>query len=168
MDFLKKNKIIVGVIVVIAVALIGAFFFLSGSKSQSPQATTGDQTENVKKISPEDIGLSFSLKDDKKAVILKITKLNGIKSFEYELDYNAIVTEEGETNEVPRGVLSTIDVTSGDSELNKEILLGTCSSGTCKYDKVTSDIKLVLKVNYSNGEVGSLEASIPFNTSDDQ
>lgn len=165
MEFLKKNKLIVGVIVLIVVVLGGFIAFTTLSKNNTP-ATGGEQSEsvNVKKVSPDEIGLTLSLKPDKKAIIMKIAKLDGIKSIDYELDYNALVTDEGETNDVPRGVLSTIDVNPDDSELEKEILLGTCSSGTCKYDKVTSDIKLILKLNYTNGEVGSVETSIPFDS----
>jgi len=161
MDFIKKNKIILGVILVIIVVL-GAAFVVFRPKAQQGNSNAGQETQNVKKVTPEEIGLTLALRDDKKAVEMKVTKLEGIKSLEYELDYTATVTEEGETNDVPRGVLSTIDVKPEDSEITKEILLGTCSSGTCKYDKVTSDIKVIMKVNYTNGEVGSVESKIPY------
>ncbi len=162
MNFLKKNKIIVGVIVVIILVIAGAAVFLL-PKGSTQNGGEEQQLQNVKQLQPEDIGLTLQLSSDKRNVNMKITKLEGIKSIEYELDYTAIVTEEGETNEVPRGVLSTIDV-NGDSEIDKDVLLGTCSSGTCKYDKVTSDIKLILKLTYENGDVASVETSIPFDS----
>lgn len=163
MDFLKKNKIMVAAVAVIIIAL-GIFGFMFLPKNATPGAQNGEEAQNVKQLKPEDIGLELSLSSDKHNVDMKISKLDGIKSIDYELDYTAIVTEEGETNEVPRGVLSTIDVKSGDTTLDKEILLGTCSSGTCKYDKITSDIKLILKINYANGDVASVETSIPFDS----
>ncbi len=163
MDFLIKNKILVGAIVVIVVVL-GAVFVFTRSKGAQTAPPAGDQTQNVKKLSPQDIGLTLSLRADKRAVEMEIGKLTGVKSIQYEADYNANAKDPdtGELSNVPRGVVSSdIDV-SGQSDIKKEILLGTCSSGTCKYDDVTSDIKFILKIVYDSGEVASVTDSIPF------
>ena len=164
MSLLKKYKIIVGIVVVILVGF-GAFWFLTHGGSQTAVVPVS-QNQNIKQLKPEDIGLVLSLRPDKKAVEFSATKLTGIKSIEYEVSYNAKVSgalsgEDGATGDVPRGVVaSPIDI-NGQSSISKEILLGTCSSGTCKYDNVTSEIKFIIKVNYTNGTVGSIEASVP-------
>ena len=170
MDKLLKNKVLLAaiVVVIILVAGVGGFLLLKkGSKSET--AVPGDQTQNIKQVKPEDIGLKLSLKEDKKAVIMEVTKLDGIKSIEYEVDYNAAnpggaaASEDGDSSsgDVQRGVISSNPIeAAGQSEIKKEILLGTCSSGTCKYDVVTSDIQFVVKVNYADGTVGSVQDKI--------
>ncbi|HVZ67323.1 MAG TPA: hypothetical protein VG917_03605 [Patescibacteria group bacterium] len=162
MDFLKKNKMIVGLIVVVLV--VGGLALLLTKHKTGSTGNTADQTDvsNVKTLKPEDIGLELSVKPDGKSVDLTANKLDGVKSIEYEVSYDATVTDEGETANVPRGVVaSPIDV-NGKSSISKEILLGTCSANVCKYDKVTSDIKFVIRVDYTNGEVGSIETTIPY------
>ncbi|HVZ12021.1 MAG TPA: hypothetical protein VG965_03245 [Patescibacteria group bacterium] len=168
MKFLKKNKIVVIVIVVVLILAVvgGGYFLMHQSSSDGSAAAPADQTQNVKDVKPEDIGLDLSLVQNKQAVEMKVTKLDGIKSLEYELSYNATeVTDDGdgETADVPKGALSSspIDV-AGKSEITRDILLGTCSTKVCRYDKVSSDIKVMVKINYSNGEVGSVNAVLPF------
>lgn len=162
MDFLKKNKVIVGVLVMILI-LAGVWFFVLGKNGASGGVSPlGNETENVKQLTPEDIGLELSLSADKQTVEMTVSKLEGVKTIEYEISYDAEETNEGETASVPKGVIgSPIDI-SGESEIKREITLGTCSASKCRYDKVTSDIKFVVKVSYSDGEVGAVEATVPF------
>lgn len=155
MDFIKKNKfIIIGILVIIAA--VGGYFVFTSGKTQTKLSVTEEQ--NVKQINPSEIGLELSLRPDKKAVIIKATKIDGVESLEYELTYDAEVTEEGETVNVPRGAVGELKIRSGLAEA--EVDLGTCSANVCKYDKVTSQIKVVIKVSYSNGEIGSVEDTI--------
>lgn len=157
MDFLKKNKLIlIGVLVIIAG--VGGYFILSRSKPQAKVSV--QQEQNVKQLNPSDIGLELSPRSDKKAVFIKATKIEGIKSLEYELTYDAEVTEEGETANVPRGVIGELKIKSGIAEA--EVDLGTCSANVCRYDKVTSAIRVVIKVSFTNGEVGSVEDTVAF------
>jgi hypothetical protein len=158
MDFLKKNKLIVGLFAIILVVL-GVGFVLMNSRGQNNEVTPGDQTENIKKLQPSDIGLELSLRDDSRAVILKVTKLEGIKSLEYEVSYDSEEEVEGELQNVPDGAYGEVSEIEGESEIEREIILGTCSA-TCRYDKVTSDITVVVKVNFENGEVGEVEDKI--------
>ena len=109
-------------------------------------------------MSPEDIGLELTLRSDGKAVIVKATKVEGIKSFEYELTYDAQVTEDGESATVPRGAVGELTIRGGIAQA--EVDLGTCSANVCKYDKVVSDVKVVIKVNFENGEIGAVEDTI--------
>ena len=120
------------------------------------------EQQNIKQIAPSDIGLELSLRFDKKAVVMTLTKLTGVKSIEYELSYDAEETVEGETSTVPKGVVGSPIEVAGKSEIKREILLGTCSANVCRYDKVKSDIKIVVRVNYENGEVGAAESTVPF------
>ncbi len=157
MDFIKKYKLIL-IGIVIVVAGVGGYFIFTRGKPQSK--TPAQQEQNVKQLTPSDIGLVLTAKKDGKAVIMRVTKLTGIQSIEYEVSYDAEVTEEGETNNIPRGVVGSPIEIKGKSEIEREVLLGTCSASVCKYDKVTSAIKFLIKVNFSNGEIGSVEDTI--------
>jgi hypothetical protein len=164
MEFLKKNKIIVGVVVVAIVALLGVWYFVLPKSGTGIQPS--EEAQNVKEITPEEVGLSLEVVKNGQAVEMTLDKLDGIKTLEYELSYDAEETdpESGETATVPKGAVgSPIDV-AGESSIKREILLGTCSANKCRYDKVKSDIKLVLKVTYENGEVGSVEMTLPYDS----
>lgn len=156
MEFIRKNALIVGVILLVVLGLGG---YLIWSRSQNQGLTLrGEEQQNIKQMSPEDIGLELSLRSDKKAVIIRATKVSGVKSFEYELTYDAEVTDEGETHAVPRGAVGELTIRGGVAQA--EVDLGTCSANVCKYDKVVGDIKVVIKVNLENGEIGAVEDEI--------
>lgn len=160
MNFIKKNKIwVITVAVVVVLGAAGGYFIFAG---QGKAPVPVQQTEKpVKQVKPEEIGLILTPRADNKAIVMKITKLGGVSSVEYEVSYDATVTEEGQTNNIPRGAVgSPILIKPTDTSINREILLGTCSASVCKYDKVTSEIKFVIKVTYSNGDIGSIEQSI--------
>jgi len=160
---MKNNSRIIAVIVVVVLLLVGVWFFVLRKNTAQNTLPSQNQNLNIKRMTPEDIGLTLSLRSDKRAVEMEITKLTGIKSIEYEVSYDAEVTDEGETVNVPKGVVSSpIEIDPSDATIKKEILLGTCSASVCKYDIVTSEIKFVIKVNLANGEIGSIETSIPF------
>ncbi len=160
MELIKKNKVLFIVLAVVLVLAAGGLYFITAGAKKQAQAPTTEEKQ-VKSVNPDEIGLKLSLRQDKKAVVMEITKLEGIKSVEYEVSYDAQVTEEGQTNNVPRGAVgSPIQIKSGDTSIKREITLGTCSANVCKYDKVTSSIKFVIKVTYKNGDLGSVEKEL--------
>lgn len=159
MDLLRKNKLIVGLVLFVVLAL-GSFLIYNYVRSQNSPSGLFEEEKQVKQIGPSEIGLELSIRSDKKAVIITATKLSGIASLEYELTYDAEVTEEGETHAIPRGAIGKLTIRNGAA--SSEVDLGTCSANICKYDKVVSDIKVIIKVNYENGEVAQVEDKISF------
>src|SRR3989344_9138971 len=107
MEFLKKNKIIVGVIVVIIVILAGVWFFMMRGSSSQDMSQGIDEFQAAKQISPEDIGLELKLKPDGRTVVMTLTKLSGIDSVEYELSYDAEESGEDGTAIVPKGAVGS-------------------------------------------------------------
>ncbi|MBI4091850.1 MAG: hypothetical protein HY427_01445 [Candidatus Levybacteria bacterium] len=158
MEFIKKNALIIGVIVVVILGIGGYFVWLRSQNQVIRPKGQELELQNAKQMSPSDIGLELTLRSDNKAVIIKATKIDGIKSFEYELTYDAKVTEDGETVTVPKGVIGELRVRGGVA--SAEAFLGTCSANVCKDDKVVSNIKVVIKVNFENGEIGAVEDMI--------
>ncbi|MFI5265484.1 MAG: hypothetical protein ACHQT7_01940 [Candidatus Levyibacteriota bacterium] len=160
---MKFNKwVIIGTVVAVVLIGIGtgAYFLIGGSSSSKPLNTL-NQGQQVKKLTASDIGLVLTVRPDKKGVILKVTKLTGITSVEYELSYDALETQDGETATVPKGVVgSPIDVKPGDTEISRNLDFGTCSRNVCRYDNIKSDISVAVKVNYKDGTVGGVNTTI--------
>lgn len=160
MEKILKNKILlIGIIVVVLVLGVGGFLFLQSRNNAAPE-TVIEEVSEVKPLKPEDIGLELSIIEDNKKIQMEASKLDGISSIEYDVSYDAEVTEDGEDFVATRGVTGTID-TSGESTITKEIDLGTCSRNVCKYDKVVSEVTFNIRVNFANGEVGGIETTVP-------
>lgn len=161
MNWIKKNKILAIVaLVIIVFGGVGGFILISG-KTKSANLPVQTEEKPIKQVGAEEIGLSLEARADGKAIIMKIKNLTGISSLEYEVSYDAQVIEEGEQMNIPRGAVgSPIEIKPTDTSITREILLGTCSANTCKYDNVTSGIKFLIKINYRDGQVGSVQQSI--------
>lgn len=159
---MKNNKFLIPAVIIVVVAILGGvYLFLAAKKSNAPQTTNTTQEQEIKKLSPSDIGLTLKPRSDGKAVILTVSKLDKIKTIEYEASYDAEETVEGETSVVPQGVTnSPVEVKPGESEITREVVLGTCSRNVCRYHKVKSPVKFILKITFTDGTVGSVEDSI--------
>lgn len=165
MNFLKKNKVLVIVVSLLLLAGAVTVFLLGNGTSSTSTDDSGSILEKpVKVISADEIGLSLSFRADKKAINMNITKLDGVESVEYEVTYDANVTADSSGDSASgitqRGVVGSPIPVNGASSIKRTIELGTCSKNVCKYDDVVSDVKFVIKVTYSNGEIGSVEESI--------
>jgi hypothetical protein len=107
-------------------------------------------------MKPEDIGLELSPNPSLTEVEMKISDVSKFKSFDYEMNYDAIV--DGES--VPRGAIGSGDVNPGDTSIDRKITIGTCSSGTCKYDKGVTKISFVIRLDLKNGKTGVVTKDI--------
>lgn len=160
---MKLNKwVIIGIVIVVLAIVAGAgAYFLMGGTSSDKTLNTLNQGQQIKKLTSSDIGLTLTVRPDKKGVILKVTKLTNIASVEYELSYDALETQDGETAVVPKGVVgSAIQVKPGDTEISRNLDLGTCSKNVCRFDNVKSDISAAVKVTYKDGTVGGVNTTI--------
>lgn len=155
---MQKNKLLLigGIIIGVAIIAVALFVVLRGGGSQE-QAVENEPAKQVtyKQLTPEDIGLVLTPIQNNQVVQMEIEKPEGIESIEYELSYDAI--ENGET--VSRGAIGEVAVADG--QVSRDIDLGSCSTGVCKYDKGVTEVRIVLKVNFSNGEKGMLETVLP-------
>lgn len=139
-----KKEIIIGILAILIVG--GGIFFLKPKnkpeKKFLPTPTPGEEV--LPTISEEEFSAILTPRYDKKAVILKITKIpKGTKTIEYEMTYD--------TDGVERGVMGTIAVKPEDETITREILLGTCSRNVCVYDKNVKEIKLGLRIETDKG-----------------
>jgi len=138
---MKDKKFLIAAAVIVVVLLIGGGAYLAMSKkSATPVAQNASQDQElvVPTLAPEAIGLTLASSRDGKAVLMKLTKIDGISGIDYEVTYTA-------SGNIPRGVIGHIDIKPGDSSEQQEVVLGTCSN-VCHYDTGVTDIKFVLKV----------------------
>lgn len=157
---LFKNKLLLAAVAVIII-LIGVMGYIFWPKGSEESLFPSGGSQNVKQMSAEDIGLVLTPIKNGKAIRMEVTRLDGISSIEYDVSYDARVTDEGEEIVVPRGVAgSAIQIKPGETSVERDLDLGTCSRNVCKYDQVESDVAFIIRVNFTNGEVGSVEAKV--------
>jgi len=151
MEALKNKKIlsIIGVILIVLVIGGGLLFFKSQSSSNADEATDElVDTSDLPELSPEEIGMIVTLRKDNKALMFELTKANKIEKVEYTIEYEA-TTDEGTANQ---GIFGEMNI--GKDGITKTDFreFGTCSAGKCRYDNVSSDITINLKVTMKDGK----------------
>lgn len=149
---MKKKAALILVPVGIILIIVGFLVFRNRSSQEkestgaTPTPTSASSRFSLPDNKEEKAEVSLTPRMDKKAVILKISKIpSDVVSVEYELSYN---TGKG----LPRGVLGKIDIKSGQESILREILLGTCSKSVCVYDEGVTKVSLTLKFNKSSGQ----------------
>ena len=79
-------------------------------------------------------------------VVLQIKNIPaGTETVEYELSYQT--KQQG-----LQGVIGTVELKSDQSEVDKRLTLGTCSSGTCIYHQVVGKVRLNLRFTGDYGD----------------
>jgi hypothetical protein len=142
----NKTALIAGLVIVFLVILGGAFFVFKKSSNKpvaSPSDDGGIAQQNLPPVDSS-VVVNLSARADNKAVKLSIAKIpSGTDTIEYELSYT---TGAG----LPKGAIGKIDVT-GKTDIDRDVLLGTCSKNVCTYDAGVTKVSLVLKFNSAKG-----------------
>lgn len=146
---MRNKKLLVAGAIVVFLLVGGIVFFVNRNNSQVQTLPTSQQA-SVPTISADSIELTLVPGSDKQRVIMQVTKTDGINSLDYELSYTA-------KGNIPRGAIGHIDIKNGQN-VRQEMYLGTCSD-VCHPDSDVTDIKVVVKVNKSDGKVYSAEAT---------
>ncbi len=148
----NKNLIIFSVIWAVILLVVGFLILASGKKSAPAPVVQAPSEETVSIMKPEDVGLSLTMSQDNKKVILEVVDTKDISGLDYELSY----TSKGD---IPRGVIGHIDIKVAGKPVTQEITLGTCSD-VCHYDQDVSNIKLILKVAKTDGTTSQVSKSL--------
>lgn len=140
----NKTALYVSLGVLLLVVLGGVVVVQMFNKPVAPADSIEEEVENLPPVDPS-VVVDLTAKPDGKSVVLAVSKIpEGTESLEYELSYT---TGEG----LPKGALGKITL-SGKSEITRDILLGTCSTGgKCTYDTGVTSVRLVLKFNSATG-----------------
>jgi hypothetical protein len=150
----RTVQIVLGVVLALVV-LAGGYFFIAGSSANPEDEYMADEV--IETLSPDEIGLTITAKPNKKSVKFAIAKMDGIKSIEYQLTYEADSTKEeqsesGETR-IQRGITGEVKEASGSSYESPWLDLGSCSKNVCRYDSGVKSVDLTLKIVKSNGKI---------------
>jgi len=158
MNKLLKNKMaLIGIGAVVVVVGIAVFMFIQNTK-KAKEATGPAPTVEEEAISmnPEDIGLVLTPNKDNTEVNMKIGDVSKFTAFDYEMSYDAEV--DGEV--VPRGALGSGEVKEGESSISRDITIGTCSAGKCKYDKGVQKISFTIKLTLKDGKTALVKKDL--------
>jgi len=159
----KKPLIIVAAVVVILLLLGGFFMMQKSDKGSSTVNESGFVEEDLPKLSANEVGLILKASSNKKQVQFMLSKAAEFTGLEYELSYEADSAgggEDGEPARITRGVAGE-DTLDGSAEYTSKMLdLGSCSSGTCRYDTGVKTVKLLLKLTKTDGTVYQVDSSI--------
>jgi len=143
-ETMKKNMIgmIVGVIVLIGIG-VGVII-----TRQKPKEVIQPQKQVELGAIPTvdaSVIVTLSALQGNKEIVLKSSSIpNGTTSVDYELSYDT--KAQGK-----QGVIGTISEIKG-SSLEKQMTLGTCSSGRCVYHEVIGAVQVTLKFTGEYGE----------------
>ena len=140
------KKTVIGIVVGIVILIgIGAGLYFSRQKPKTiVQPQKKEEMGAIPTVDASTV-VTLSALPGNKEIVLKSTNIpNGTTSVEYELSYNT--KAQGE-----QGVMGTISDFTGNS-LEKQMTLGTCSSGHCVYHEVVGAIQVTLKFTGEYGE----------------
>ncbi|MBI3289913.1 hypothetical protein HYZ78_00780 [Candidatus Microgenomates bacterium] len=128
----------------IGVVLVGSLVGFIAFNLRSRGGEEAQEEELVAEVPAPYITLTPS--STGQVLSLSASAINGKAfGFEYELVYN---TDKGVLQGVPGTV--TLD---GKTSVTRDLTLGTCSSGVCRYDKGVKDVKLTIRLRNKAGKL---------------
>lgn len=155
---LNKKQYIGGAIVLI-ILVIGVFIY-SRKQANNNVVTNNSPTDQI--LPTIDSSVKVDLISSKKGeAVLSINNApDGTKSIEFELSYLVINadTSEGGSGTVSQGAIGKCYESNNvwecgePSGTGRKIVLGTCSSGVCRYHNITGPITVSLKFTGDYGE----------------
>ena len=133
--------------ILLTILLVGGVLINSRKiKVEKPEEEELLPTEVVIPTIDKNVVVDLTSSSLGREVALQIKKIpKGTKSIDYELSYQT--RQQG-----LQGVIGTIQLKTNQSEVNKQLTLGTCSSGTCIYHQVVGKIRLNLRFTGDYGD----------------
>jgi hypothetical protein len=135
----NKKWVLMGVGVLVLV--IVGFLVLMNQNKPTDEANSESVLPQSEKMEMVESSVKVAVKrsiDGKKAIL----NISGIPSKYEDIDYEFTYDTKGG---VPRGVLGVLEVANGAVE--KEIVLGSCSTNVCTYDEGVEKVTVNLKFN---------------------
>jgi len=144
----KKTMLVGGLVVLIIGAAL--YYFLVPKNGQGDNAPKTNnvlnQGENIAPTVDASVKVRLTSGVGKKDAELKVEEVpSGTQTVEYMLSYQ-------EKQKGLQGVLGTVTLGGNEKEFNKQITLGTCSSGRCVYHEVVGKVKATLKFSGTYGD----------------
>jgi hypothetical protein len=141
---MKKNIlwIVGGAVILIGIGL--AIFFSQKKPTVTEQPQKKEEVGAIPTVDASTTVTLTALQGNKEIVLKSSSVPNGTTSVDYELSYDT--KAQGK-----QGVIGTISDVKGNS-FEKQMTLGTCSSGRCVYHEVVGAIQVTLRFTGEYGE----------------
>lgn len=166
METLKNKKVIAIIsVILVAILILGGLFIFKNNSSSNNSENASDELisdSDLPELSPEDIGMVVTVRKDNKALMFELTKADDIKKVEYTIEYEA-KTDEGVANQGIFGEMNIAEDGITETDFRE---FGTCSAGKCRYDNVTSDVTINLKVTKKDGKDYQVKKVVKIETSE--
>lgn len=155
----RKKMMILGGIFLVLLIFTGYWLFVGRKTSTSKTNEQLIQSDNI--FPTVDSSVRVDLKSTKKGeAVLSINNApKETKSIEFEMSYLVINQDTGDGGgTVSQGAIGKCDESNGvwecgePAETGRKIILGTCSSGVCRYHNISGPIKVSLKFSGSYGD----------------
>ena len=114
------------------------YFFFKKRGRSSPAISPTPPVNRIIPLSLEEMPyLVLSPKENNHYLVLELKKIKNADGVEFELIYEL-------EDEISRGISGKIDLEGEEAE--KELMLGTCSSGTCRFDEGVTGGQIILNL----------------------
>jgi len=140
---MKKRLTIILIIVAVLLVVGGIFLIKARNKDQNTDEGQQDQKKTLETPLEDRPYVVLIPRADGKEFSLEISRIKNAKTIEYELVY--------ESQGLSRGVIGSIELSSGETEVSRKLLLGTCSRDVCKYDEGVEQGSLTLRFRGTEG-----------------
>lgn len=156
----KKTTMILSGVFLVFFILSSYWLFIGRKTSVNKTNDEAIQSDNI--FPTVDSSVQVDLKSIKKGeAILSINNApNGTESIEFEMSYLVVNEDTGDGGDgtVSQGAIGKCDEENSvwgcgePSSSGRKIILGTCSSGVCRYHNITGPIKVSLKFSGNYGK----------------
>ncbi|MAG59694.1 hypothetical protein CMO96_02815 [Candidatus Woesebacteria bacterium] len=142
-----KRPLLILIIVVLGLATAGgAFWFLGGSREDSSKEEAMEEKVSDELPMEDRPFVSLTPTSDGHEFSLSVSGIpRGLESLEYELVYKV-------SSGITQGVPGSVKL-KGKRSITRDLLLGTCSSGKCRYDKGVKDGTFTLRLRDDDGKL---------------
>lgn len=137
---MKKRYFLI--VLVIAVLLLGGFLVWRRGRISEVASEAESEGVLIETSLEERPYVTMTPRADGKEFTLNISRIKNAKTIEYELVYLS--------NGLSRGVIGSITL-KGETAVERELLLGTCSRNVCKYDEGVEEGTLTLRFRGEDG-----------------
>ena len=144
---MNKNRLLIIGGVLVTILIIGGV--LIGSNKGKQEVVEEEEllpTEVVIPTIDKNVEINLVSSSLGREVVLQIKNIPaGTETVEYELSYQT--KQQG-----LQGVIGTVELKTDQSEVDKRLTLGTCSSGSCIYHQVVGKVRLNLRFTGDYGD----------------
>ncbi len=140
---MKKKLAIVLPIVAVLLIIGGIFWLRAKNRTETTNGEEENQQTTVETPLLEKPYVALIPRADGKEFTMEISRIKNAKTIEYELVY--------ESQGLSRGVIGSVELSVGETEVSRKLLLGSCSKAVCKYDEGVEQGSLTLRFRGTEG-----------------